>query len=350
MKRILVTGGCGYIGSHTCAELISAGYKVIIIDNLSNSYSFIPQQIEKLTGVLPEFFQIDLKDKTATLDFFRSNQDIDGIIHFAAMKAVGESVEKPLIYYENNLMSLINILEGMEICKIENIIFSSSCTVYGEPLTSPISEDAPIVKAESPYGNTKQIAEEILTDFCKISNIKVVSLRYFNPAGAHHSGLLGELPLQEPKSLFPAVTRSASGSLDYMTVYGDDYPTPDGTAIRDYFHVSDLAIAHIKAFEFLNKYSGSDKFHVFNLGSEKGYSVLEIIRTFEAVNDVKVNFKIGERRAGDITKIYADSNKAMKYLGWKTIYKLEAMVRTAWQWELNRKVILEEYEKNISNR
>jgi len=346
MKRILVTGGCGYIGSHTCVELIKSGYEVIVIDNLINSYEFSLDLIKKITGVKPSFYHIDLSDKNQTTDFFNQIENIEGVIHFAALKAVGESVEKPLLYYRNNLDSLINLLDGMLLKRIKNIIFSSSCTVYGEPEQVPITENAPIVRAESPYGNTKQISEEILMDLCKTADINVVSLRYFNPAGAHESGLLGEMPRQAPKSLFPAITQSASGSLEKMYVHGSNYPTPDGTAIRDYFHVNDLAIAHIYAFEYLENYKDNNKFHVFNLGSERGYSVMEIINTFEKVNQVKVNYEIGPRRAGDVTEIYADSTKAKKQLGWQCSRSLEDMVKTAWLWEKNRQSIMNNYEEN----
>jgi len=334
LKKILVTGGCGYIGSHTCVELQQAGYEVVIIDNLVNSYQWITGQIRKITGKMPEFHHIDLREKNQVINFFRQNNDIAAVIHFAALKAVGESVEKPLLYYENNLLSLINLLEGMQAGQCKKIIFSSSCTVYGEPEQVPITEEAPVVKAASPYGNTKKVSEEILNDFIRVSDFEVVSLRYFNPVGAHPSGLLGEFPRQSPKALFPSLTQSCSGRIKEFYVHGNDYPTEDGTAIRDYFHVSDLAKAHVKAYEFLENNSEKDKFSVFNLGSEKGYSVMEIIRTFEAVNQVKVNYQIGPRRPGDISRIWADSSKAKRYLKWQTELTLEDMVKTAWEWEL----------------
>lgn len=333
MKRILVTGGCGYIGSHTCVELFNAGYEVVIIDNLINSYDWILEQIERITGKRPYFYQIDLRNKTEVRNFFYHQPKIEAVIHFAALKAVGESVEKPLLYYENNIFSLINLLEGMEINHCNRMIFSSSCTVYGEPEYVPIREDAPVVKAQSPYGNSKKISEEILNDYVSVNNFQVISLRYFNPVGAHPSALLGEYPRQKPKALFPSITQVCSGRINEFFVHGNDYPTEDGTAIRDYFHVCDLAKAHIKAYEYLNSGKSLNKFEVFNLGSEKGYSVMEIIHTFEKVNNVKVNYKIGPRRPGDVSRIWADSGKAKQILGWELEYSLEDMVRTAWEWE-----------------
>jgi len=332
-NKILVTGGTGYIGSHTVVELLQKNYEVFIIDNLSNSYPWIIDNIEQICGNRPVFHNIDLRDKEKLREFFKNNPSIDGVIHFAAFKSVGESVEKPNLYYENNLMSLINLLDCAKEAGIFNFIFSSSCTVYGEPDQVPIPEEAPLKKASSPYGNTKRISEEILMDNCAISDIKVVSLRYFNPVGAHETGLIGELPLHPAQSLLPVITQTCIGKREKMQVHGNDYPTKDGTAIRDYFHVSDLAIAHINAFEYLINRKSKQSFSVFNLGSEKGYSVLEIINTFEQTNKVKVNYEMGPRRPGDIVRIWANSGNAKKVLGWKTERTLEDMVRSAWKWE-----------------
>lgn len=331
--KILVTGGTGYIGSHTVVELQLAGYEVVIIDNLSNSFEFIIDNITSITGIRPDFYNIDLCDKKALENFFDKADDIVGIIHFAAFKAVGESVANPNKYYYNNLASLINVLENMVRKEIDLFIFSSSCTVYGEPAKVPISEDFPIVKALSPYGNTKQMSEDIIVDNVKVSNLKAIILRYFNPIGAHETGLLGELPINIPNSLMPVITQTAIGKREKLSVYGNDYPTPDGTAIRDYFHVSDLARAHVMAMDYLFEGKNSDNTEIFNLGSEKGYSVLEVINEFEKVSGVDLNYEIGNRRAGDAVKVFADSTKAFNKFGWKTERNLTEMVRSAWKWE-----------------
>jgi UDP-glucose 4-epimerase len=332
-KRILVTGGTGYIGSHTVVELLLAGYDVSILDNLSNSFAWIVDQIENISGRKVSFHKVDMRDSYQMKQFFSTENQFDGVIHFAALKAVGESVEKPNLYYHNNLVSLINLLENMHQYELNPLIFSSSCTVYGEPDKVPITEDFPIVKAASPYGNTKQISEEIIADNLLNSSMKAVSLRYFNPVGAHESGLLGELPLQKPQSLMPVITQTCIGKRKELSVFGHDYPTKDGTAIRDYFHVTDLAKAHIAALEYVWNDRNTEPMSVFNLGSEKGYSVLEVIESFEKENKVKVNYKFAERRAGDVSVVWADSSKAWKHLGWKTQLNLPDMVKTAWNWE-----------------
>jgi UDP-glucose 4-epimerase len=331
--KVLVTGGTGYIGSHTVVELQLAGYEVVIIDNLSNSFDFIVNNITTITDEKPDFHRIDLCDKKTLEKFFDEVNEIDGVIHFAAFKAVGESVENPNKYYYNNLTSLINLLENMVRKGIDPIIFSSSCTVYGEPSKVPITEDFPVVEALSPYGNTKQISEEIIADNVKVTDLNAIILRYFNPIGAHESGLLGELPLNIPNSLMPVITQTAIGKREIMTVHGNDYPTPDGTAIRDYFHVSDLARAHVMAMDYLLKKNNSSNYEIFNLGSEKGYSVLEVIKEFIKVSSAELNYEIGPRRAGDAIKVYADSKKAFKKFGWKTEKNLTEMVKTAWVWE-----------------
>jgi UDP-glucose 4-epimerase len=333
-QKVLVTGGTGYIGSHTVVELQKAGYDVVIIDNLITSYRFIVDNISKITGVLPDFHQIDLCDLKKVRAFFLQNNDIIAVVHFAAFKLVGESVEFPNKYYYNNTVSLINLIEGMKLANIVNLVFSSSCTVYGQPEMVPVTENFPVVKAESPYGNTKQICEDIISDNVKISELKAISLRYFNPIGAHESGLLGELPINKPNNLMPVITQTANGKLDRLVIHGNDYPTPDGTAIRDYFHVSDLAKAHVMALEYLSERKNKHPYSIFNLGSDKGYSVLEVVRTFEMETGVKLNYEFGRRRPGDVIKIWADSTLAFKELGWKTMKSLAEMVTSAWKWEL----------------
>ena len=334
--KVLVTGGAGYIGSHTVVELINDGFEVIIIDNLSNSEMSSIEGIEKITGVKPKFIKLDLKNKEKTLNFFKENSDIDAIIHFAAYKAVGESVSNPVMYYENNLNSLMNVLEGMKQNNIKNVVFSSSCTVYGQPEILPVTEKAPIQKANSPYGNTKQIAEEILNDtIISGADINTIALRYFNPIGAHKSALIGELPIGTPNNLVPFITQSAAGIRGALSVYGDDYNTPDGSAIRDYIHVVDLAKAHITSVKRLVEKKNKLKFEVFNLGTGIGLSVLEIIKHFINTTKVKIDYKIVDRRAGDIEQVWADTSFANKELGWKADTDIEASLLSAWNWEKN---------------
>jgi UDP-glucose 4-epimerase len=336
MKKILVTGGLGFIGSHTVVELQNKGFNVIIIDDLSNSDISVLKGITEITNKRPDFFKIDLKNKHDVSQFFSENK-IDGVIHFAASKAVGESVQKPLEYYENNLISLINLLQEMEKNKVVNLIFSSSCTVYGQADKLPITEKAPIKPAMSPYGNTKQIGEEIINDQTKVNNLNAVSLRYFNPIGAHPSGKIGELPLGVPQNLIPYVTQTASGIRKELTVFGNDYNTPDGTAIRDYIHVVDLANAHIIALERLFNKKNKTKMEFFNVGTGKGSSVLEVIKAFEKANNIKIKYKFDKRRQGDITAAYADTNLANNELGWKTKYSLKDALKDAWKWQQENK-------------
>jgi len=333
MKKVLVTGGLGYIGSHTVVELQNAGFEVVIIDNLSNSSLEVLDGIIQITGKTPLFEKIDLRQKSEVIQFFEKHQDISGIIHFAASKAVGESVENPLLYYENNLSTLIYLLQACNNYTIENFIFSSSCTVYGEPDKLPINESAPIKKATSPYGNTKQISEEILNDFCKVSNLKSIALRYFNPIGAHDSSKIGELPLGTPQNLVPFITQTAAGLRDQLSVFGDDYPTEDGSCIRDYIHVVDLAKAHVVALERLLKNRNSNQFETFNIGTGKGSSVLEVVNAFEKITQQKLNYKIVDRRVGDVISVYADTKKANEVLGWKAENSMEDSLLSSWNWE-----------------
>jgi len=335
MATILVTGGLGYIGSHTVVALQEQGYEVVIIDNLSNTRLSVLDGITKISGQKPIYYNVDLKEKSTIFPIFK-NHKIQGIIHFAAYKAVGESVEKPLLYYQNNLTSLVNLLLVMQENDYQNIIFSSSCTVYGQADELPITENAPIKPAESPYGNTKQIGEEILLDTTKASSLKAIALRYFNPIGAHKSALIGELPLGVPQNLIPFVTQTAAGIRQELRVFGDDYPTVDGTAVRDYIHVVDLAKAHVKAVSRLLEKNQKTAFEVFNVGTGKGSSVLEVIKTFEKVNHLKLNYKIVGRRAGDITSAYADTTKANKILGWQARQTLEEALKSAWNWQLKQ--------------
>ena len=334
MPTILVTGGLGFIGSHTVVELQQAGYEVIIVDNLSNSSIEVLDRISKITGKKPIFEQIDLREKSKVEDFFQRYTSIEGVIHFAASKAVGESVEKPLLYYENNIASLIYILQELQKKEKVSFIFSSSCTVYGQADELPISENAPFKQAESPYGNTKQINEEIIRDTCHISaNIKAISLRYFNPIGAHSSALIGELPNGVPQNLVPYITQTAIGLRESLSVYGNDYPTPDGTCIRDYIHVVDLAKAHIASLERLLKENNASNYEVFNIGTGKGSSVLEVIKAFEKVTGQALPYKIVGRRAGDVVSAYANTYKANKELLWKAELTLEDALLSAWNWE-----------------
>ena len=331
--KILVTGGTGYIGSHTVVELQQNGYEVIIIDNLSNSYLSVVDNIEKITGIKPEFKKIDLQDEVKTFDFFKKNQNIAGIIHFAALKSVGESVEKPLDYYQNNILSLINILKGQIEFKINNFVFSSSCTVYGQPDELPVTEKAPIKKALSPYGHTKQISEEIIFNTSSNANINGILLRYFNPIGAHESAHIGELPIGVPNNLVPFITQTAKGKREMLNVYGSDYNTPDGTAIRDYIHVTDLAKAHVVAIDRLINNRNREKTEVFNLGTGNGFSVLEVIKSFEKVSGLSLNYKFVGRRSGDIERVWADTTFANKELGWIAEKNLDEMMLSAWKWE-----------------
>lgn len=335
-KQILVTGGTGYIGSHTVVELINKGYETIIIDDLSNSSIEVLDSIEKITKVKPAFEQFDITDKVKLVDFFEKYPKIEAIIHFAASKAVGESVEKPLLYYRNNLLSLINLLECQVKYNISNIVFSSSCTVYGQPDVLPVTESTPRKEAESPYGNTKKVNEDILRDTIKAyPKLKGIALRYFNPVGAHHSALIGELPLGVPQNLVPFITQSAAGIRGELKVYGDDYNTPDGSAIRDYIHVVDLAKAHVVAIKRLLDKKNKDNFEIFNLGTGTGVSVLEIVKGFEKSTGVVLNYKIVDRRSGDIEKIWADTAYANEELGWKAETGIEETLLSAWKWEKN---------------
>ena len=334
MAKILVTGGTGYIGSHTVVELINSGFEVVIVDNLSNSSIEVLDGIKNITGIKPEFHKIDLADKNATNNFFNSVSNIDAIIHFAAYKAVGESVEKPLMYYENNIGSLINILNNVQEHKIKGLVFSSSCTVYGQAEVLPVTEKTPILKADSPYGNTKQIAEDIISDFIiSEKNCKAIALRYFNPIGAHESAEIGELPLGVPNNLVPFITQTAIGIREQLSVFGNDYNTPDGTAIRDYIHVVDLAKAHIVALNRMLDNKNKKLHEVFNIGTGQGNSVMDIINTFEEVNKLKLNYKIAPRRAGDIEKVWADTSFANKELSWKAEKTLADSLKSAWEWE-----------------
>lgn len=335
MKKILVTGGLGFIGSHTVVELQNEGYEVVIIDNLSNSKIEVLENIAEITGEKPAFFQLDLRVKEDVKAFFEKNQ-IDGIIHFAAFKAVGESVQKPLEYYENNIGSLVYILQEMRDRKIDNFIFSSSCTVYGQADELPITENAPIKPAESPYGNTKQIGEEIIKDTCKANGLNAISLRYFNPIGAHDTAKIGELPLGVPQNLIPYVVQTAAGIREQLSVFGDDYDTPDGTAIRDYIHVVDLAKAHIAALQRLINKENKMNFEFYNVGTGKGSSVLEIVDAFEKTTQHRLNYKIAARREGDITAAYADTRLANTELKWKAEKTIEQALQSAWEWQLKQ--------------
>lgn len=332
--KILVTGGTGYIGSHTVVELQQKGYEVIIVDNLSNSSIEVLDNIALITGTRPMFEQFDLTDQPRTADFFQAHSDIEAIIHFAAFKAVGESVEKPLMYYRNNLVSLMNILQGMIDNQIRNIVFSSSCTVYGQPEKLPVSEESPIQKAWSPYGNTKQMSEEIITFTSDVNDLQAILLRYFNPIGAHETALIGELPIGVPNCLMPYITQTAIGIREYLRVWGDDYPTPDGTAIRDYIHVVDLAKAHVIAIERMIEKRSKQKIEIFNLGTGNGFSVMEVIKSFERSTGVKLNYQIMERRAGDVIEVWSDTQLANNELGWKAEKTLDEMTLSAWNWEL----------------
>ncbi len=332
-EKVLVTGGLGFIGSHTAVEFINADYEVIIVDNLSNSERFILDHIEQITGAKPKFYNVDLCELDIVKHIFNEQENISVVIHFAAYKAVGESVKLPLKYFKNNLLSLLNLLEVMHESRCPNMVFSSSATVYGQPDKLPVVEEADFKKALSAYGSTKQMGEEVLEKVSAATNIKTIALRYFNPVGAHPSSLIGELPLGVPNNLMPFITQAAIGKLKELVVYGNDYNTPDGTAIRDYIHVVDLAKAHVKACDHLLKNRSKSSFEVFNIGTGRGNSVLEVIETFERVNGVKVPCRIGERREGDAEKNYADATKANNQLEWYAELGLEDMVRDAWNWQ-----------------
>ena len=332
--KILVTGGLGFIGSHTVVELQNEGFEVVIIDDCSNSSEKVLSGITAITGKKPIFEKLDLKEKSKVEEFFQRYHDIEGVIHFAASKAVGESVEKPLLYYENNIGTLVYLLKELSKKDRSSFIFSSSCTVYGQADKMPITEDAPVKEAESPYGNTKQMGEEIIRDTCKvIPNLNAIALRYFNPMGAHPSAEIGELPIGVPQNLVPFITQTGAGLRDQLSVFGDDYPTPDGTCIRDYIYVVDLAKAHVVALQRLLANKNKSNYEVFNVGTGKGSTVLEVIKSFEKVSGKNLNYKIVDRRPGDITSAYADTTLANEELGWKSQYTLDEAMKSAWVWE-----------------
>lgn len=331
--KVLVTGGLGFIGSHTVVELQNEGFEVVIIDNLSNSSEEVLVGIENISKKKPLFEKMDLREKSDVQSFFEKHNDINGVIHFAASKAVGESVENPLLYYENNICSLVYILQELQKKDEASFIFSSSCTVYGQAEKMPITENAPIQQAISPYGNTKQIGEEIINEVAKVSNIKSILLRYFNPIGSHPSAEIGELPIGVPQNLVPFITQTGMGLRQQLSVYGNDYPTPDGTAVRDYIHVVDLAKAHVVALKRLLENKNLEKVETFNLGTGTGSSVLEVINAFEKISDKKLNYKIVDRREGDVISAYANTDKANNVLGWKAQSTLEESLASAWKWE-----------------
>ncbi|MDO7171742.1 UDP-glucose 4-epimerase GalE [Mariniflexile sp. AS56] len=336
--KIVVTGGLGFIGSHVVVELQNEGFEVVIIDDLSNSSEAVLKGITAITGIQPVFEKLDLRDKNLVIDFFKRHHDVMGVIHFAASKAVGESVNLPLLYYENNLNTLIYILQELHKKEAAHLIFSSSCTVYGQADVLPITESAPIKAAESPYGNTKQIGEEIISDTCKVSdNLKAIALRYFNPIGAHESAKIGELPIGTPQNLVPFITQTGKGLRAELSVFGNDYPTEDGTCVRDYIHVVDLAKAHVAALKRLIGGANADNYEVFNIGTGKGSSVLEVITAFEEVSNQKLNYKLVDRRAGDVVAAYADTTKANNVLGWKAKLNLKDALASAWKWEQSLK-------------
>ena len=331
--KILVTGGLGFIGSHTVVELQNEGFEVVIIDNLSNSSEEVLKGIVAITGKTPLYEKIDLREKASVQSFFKKHDDVAGVIHFAASKAVGESVGNPLLYYENNINALVYILQELEKKADANFIFSSSCTVYGQAETMPITENAPVQQPISPYGNTKKIGEEIITDTAKVTNVNAILLRYFNPIGSHPSAEIGELPIGVPQNLVPFITQTGFGLRAELSVFGDDYPTPDGTCIRDYIHVVDLAKAHVIALQRLLNKKNLEKVETFNLGTGKGSSVLEVIHSFEKVSGKKLPYKIVPRREGDITEAYANTDKANNILGWKAQSTLDEAMASAWKWE-----------------
>ena len=334
MNKILVTGGCGYIGAHTIVDLIENGFNPISIDDNSRSTTTLLTGIKEITGVAVKNYKVNLTNFDDTYAVFQENTDIKGIIHFAAYKAVGESVNKPLMYYENNLISLINILKCANEFEVPHFIFSSSCTVYGSPDKIPVTEESQIKPAESPYGATKQMGEEIVRDVTKTGGLQSILLRYFNPVGAHPSALIGELPVGKPENLVPAITQTAVGKIKELIVYGDDYDTRDGSCIRDYVHVCDIAHAHTLALQHLMENKNAEQCEIYNLGTGNGVSVLEAIHAFEKVSNVKLNYKIGPRRPGDIIAIYANNSLAKEKLKWDPKYSLDEMMATAWKWQL----------------
>ena len=333
-KKVLVTGGTGYIGSHTVVELIHRGYDVIIADNLSNSFEWIVDRIETITHERPIFHKVELTNQKEGNHLFNQYPDISGVIHFAALKAVGESVTNPLLYYQNNIISLLNLLQTMDKFKVSNLVFSSSCTVYGQPNHLPVTENSPILPAVSPYGFTKQVSEQIIQDLAKSTPLKAILLRYFNPIGAHESALIGELPIGIPNNLIPFVTQTAIQKREVLNVFGNNYDTPDGTCIRDYIHVVDLAKAHISALERLETTEKETKVEIFNIGTGNGFSVLDVIKSFERVSGIRLNYLFAPRREGDIEQIWADTHHANQILGWKSEKTLDDMLSSAWKWEL----------------
>jgi len=345
MKKILVTGGCGFIGSHTVVDLIENGFDVISVDNNSRSSARIMEGVEKITGKKVKNYKVDLCNYDDTFAIFQENEDIAGIIHFAAFKAVGESVAEPLMYFENNIVSLINLLKCVQEFKIPYFVFSSSCTVYGNPDVIPVTEKTPPKPAESPYGYTKQMGEQIINEFSKAQDVQCILLRYFNPVGAHPSTQIGELPIGRPANLVPAITQTAIGKLPQMMVYGTDYPTRDGSCIRDYIHVCDIAHAHTLALQYLVDEKTKKKCEVFNLGSGNGVTVLEAIKAFEKVSGTKLNYALGPRRPGDVIAIYANNEYAVKELGWRINFSLDDMMLTAWKWEQRLKIDEKWYNK-----
>ena len=338
MKKILVTGGCGYIGSHTIVDLVENGYDVISVDNNSKSSPRILEGVEKITGKKVKNYKVDLCNFDDTFAIFQENEDIEAIIHFAAYKSVGESVEQPLIYFENNLVSLINLLKCVQEFHVPYFVFSSSCTVYGNPDVIPVTEQTPPKPAESPYGYTKQMGEQIINEFSKANPAQCVLLRYFNPVGAHPTAHIGELPIGKPANLVPVITQTAIGKLPQVTIFGNDYPTRDGTCMRDFIHVCDIAHAHTLAVEFLMTGKTNKRCEVFNLGTGNGVTVLEAVQAFEKVTGEKLNYVIGPRRPGDVVAIYANNDYAKSQLEWETKYSLEDMLSTAWKWEQKLKV------------
>jgi len=350
MEKILVTGGCGYIGSHTIVDLVATGFDVICVDNNVRSSPRILEGVEKITGKKIKNYKVDLCNYDDTCAIFQENENIVGIIHFAAYKAVGESVEQPLMYFENNLVSLINLLKVAQEFQVPHFVFSSSCTVYGNPDSIPVTELTPPKPAESPYGYTKQMGEQIINEFCKsATRTKSILLRYFNPVGAHPSVLIGEMPLGKPANLVPAITQTAIGKLPMMTVFGDDYPTRDGSCIRDFIHVSDIAHAHTLALQYMIDKKNLKPAEVYNLGTGNGVTVLEAIKAFEKVSGVKLNYQIGPRRPGDVIAIYANNDLARRTLGWTTEYSLEDMMSTAWKWEQKLKADEKFYNGKFSS-